>query len=126
MRPQSVVIALISVIVAAAVVIGAVVTVGTATKKPTPPTGTAGISVEILNFAFHAQNLVISVNTTVEWYNNDSMAHTVTSAPGTPLAFDSGILNPGSTFTYKFTVPGTYPYYCKIHPFMLGNVTVTP
>ncbi len=120
------VVALVAVIVVAGIVIGAVVTVGTMAKKAPPPTGAAGVSVEILNLAFHSQNIVVTVNTTVRWYNNDSVAHTVTSLLGAPLAFDSGVLNPGSTFTYKFTVTGTYPYYCKIHTFMLGNVTVNP
>lgn len=125
MEGRRIVVVFIVVIAVAAVIIGAVVTEGTMVKKSPPPVGSVSQSVEILNFAFHQPNIQIKANTSVRWYNNDSMAHTVTSLPGAPVTFDSGVLNPGSTYTYTFTQPGTYSYYCKIHPFMLGNVTVT-
>ena len=65
--------------------------------------------------------VVIGVNNTVTWTNNDSSIHTVTANDG---SFGSGYLNTGETFTYTFTVPGVYEYHCQIHPWMVGYVTV--
>jgi plastocyanin len=65
--------------------------------------------------------VVIGVNNTVIWTNNDNEPHTVTA---TDKSFDSGNMNPGATFTYKFTTPGTYTYICTYHPWMRGYVTV--
>ncbi len=63
-------------------------------------------------------------NNTVQWTNNDVSPHTVTST-ASPPAFNSGIINPGATFTYTFTQPGTYPYICTLHPtWMNGTVIV--
>ena len=65
--------------------------------------------------------VVIGANNTVAWTNNDNTPHTVTANNG---AFDSGLINPGQTWTYTFTTPGTYAYHCSIHPWMTGTVTV--
>jgi len=65
--------------------------------------------------------VVIGVNNTVEWVNNDTAPHTVTA---TDHSFDSGNLNPGDTWTYTFTKPGTYTYACTYHPWMKGTVIV--
>jgi plastocyanin len=65
--------------------------------------------------------VVIGVNNTVEWVNNDSAPHTVTA---TDRSFDSGNLNPGDTWTYTFNTPGTYTYVCTYHPWMKGTVIV--
>jgi plastocyanin len=69
--------------------------------------------------------LVIGVNATVTWVNNDSAHHTVTSTSTPPGAsFNSGDIKPGATFTYTFTVPGTYQYTCSYHSWMVGTITV--
>lgn len=70
--------------------------------------------------------LVIGVNNTVTWTNNDTVAHTVTSTsvPSGASAFNSGNMAVGTTFTYTFTVPGTYQYTCAYHPWMTGTITV--
>jgi plastocyanin len=65
--------------------------------------------------------VVIGVNNTVIWTNNDNEPHTVTASDG---SFDSGNMNPGATFAYTFTKPGTFPYTCTYHPWMQGYVTV--
>jgi len=65
--------------------------------------------------------VVIGVNNTVTWVNGDSITHTVTSYTG---AFNSGPLNPSYKFTHTFLTPGVYSYYCEVHPFMKGTVTV--
>ena len=74
--------------------------------------------------------LVLGVNATVTWTNDDTAgpgtAHTVTSTsvPTGASSFNSGNLPPGATFTYTFTVPGTYEYDCSYHSWMVGTVTV--
>jgi plastocyanin len=68
-------------------------------------------------------NFTISAGKTVTWANKDSTTHTVTSSTG---LFDSGILNPGQTFSHTFTQARVYSYYCTLHSWMKGNVTVKP
>lgn len=70
----------------------------------------------------------IKVLDTIRWGNADTAAHTVTS--GTPEAgadglFDSSLFVPGTFFQHQFTEVGGYPYFCVVHPWMTGMVTVT-
>ena len=65
--------------------------------------------------------LVIGVNNTVTWTNQDYTIHTVTSNVG---LFSSGLLNHGDTWSYTFTTSGTFPYHCAIHPYMVGTIIV--
>ncbi len=67
--------------------------------------------------------VVIGVNDTITWVNDDVTAHTVTSTNPQGL-FDSGTFGTGAKWSYTFTQPGTYSYYCTIHPFMKGTVVV--
>jgi plastocyanin len=65
--------------------------------------------------------VVIGVNNTVTWKNDDGVPHTVTAADG---SFDSGNLVAGATWSHTFTAPGTYQYYCTYHSWMKGTVVV--
>jgi|SRR5208282_2622728 len=65
--------------------------------------------------------VVIGVNNTVIWKNEDSDWHDVHSDTG---LFYSGIIQPGASWTYTFTLPGTYPYVCDPHPWMTGTIIV--
>jgi plastocyanin len=78
------------------------------------------------NFQPPTITLVIGVNNTVVWTNNDGAPHTVTatSVPSGATKFDSGNLSPGATFTYTFTAPGTYKYDCTYHFWMQGTIIV--
>jgi len=72
-----------------------------------------------------AITLVIGVNNTVTWTNDDSAAHTVTSTSApSGGSFNSGNMNPGVTCTHTFTVPGTYQYGCAYHSWMKGTIIV--
>jgi amicyanin len=84
----------------------------------------AGDAVAIKNFAFSPATLKVKVGTTVTWTNQDTDAHTVTSA-GSGGALHSAALNSHATYSYTFTKPGTYSYLCTIHPFMTATVEVT-
>jgi plastocyanin len=67
--------------------------------------------------------VVIGVNNTVTWTNNDPIHHTVTSSPGNG-SLNSGDMAQGATYTYTFTTPGTYNYVCVYHSWMTGTVVV--
>jgi plastocyanin len=69
--------------------------------------------------------LVIGINNTVNWTNDDSAAHTVTSTSAPSCgAFDSGNMNSGAAYTHTFGVPCNYQYDCKYHSWMTGTIVV--
>jgi plastocyanin len=80
-------------------------------------------SVMIMDYAFTPADLTIPVGTTVVWTNMDAAAHDVVSTDGGPL--DSPNLATGDTFEFTFDTPGTYEYFCSLHPDMTGTITVT-
>jgi len=70
----------------------------------------------------------ILVGDTIVWSNADTAFHTVTSGSetdGLDGLFDSKEFAPGKSFTYKFSEIGHYPYYCTLHPWMMGTIIVT-
>jgi len=67
--------------------------------------------------------VVIGVNATVWWTNNDAAAHTVTGDGNSPI-FNSGNLDSGQSYIFTFTVAGTYTYHCSYHSWMTGTVVV--
>ncbi len=88
--------------------------------------------------AFSPNPVTVKVGDTVMWINNDNQFHTVTS--GSPSStggaaagkvFDSGLSGPnaltmkGKTFSHTFNEKGVFPYYCQLHPTMIGKVIVT-
>jgi plastocyanin len=79
------------------------------------------LAVSIADDAFKPPSLVVQAGTRVTWTNADDDPHTVTT--DTSL-FDSRGLARGDSFSYVFRKPGTYAYYCKVHPFMKGVVIV--
>jgi plastocyanin len=80
-------------------------------------------TVTIDNFTFGPQTLTVAVGTTVTWINHDDEPHTVVNE-GTPRLFKSAALDTDDKFTYTFDKPGTYNYFCSIHPHMTGTVVV--
>jgi plastocyanin len=76
---------------------------------------------------FDPANMTAKVGTTIIWTNKDSASHTVTSgdpSAGPSGTFDSGLIKANNTFQYKFGSAGTTEYFCTIHPWMTGKVTV--
>ena len=69
---------------------------------------------------------VAKINESVQWKNEDSAFHSVTSGNyGSPDGlFDSGHIDPYEMFSYTFDEPGMYPYYCTLHPWMAGQIKV--
>lgn len=94
----------------------------------TPPASGApaasGNNVSINSAKYRPKNLTVKVGTTVTWTNNDSVPQSVTS--DSPNIFDSGLLQPGGTWTYTFSQAGTFPYHSTATKTTFGSVTVTP
>jgi plastocyanin len=80
-------------------------------------------TVTIDNFAFAPALVVIAPGTKVTWTNKDEEPHTVTSADG-GTTFKSEALDTGDKFSFTFDKPGTYKYFCSIHPHMIGTIVV--
>jgi plastocyanin len=70
---------------------------------------------------FDPPNAAIELESTITWTNNGAEPHTVTADDG---SFDSGVLNPGASYTVAFDGLGTVTYHCAIHPEMRGSVSV--
>jgi len=77
--------------------------------------------VKIDNFSFSPATVTVPVGTTVTWTNSDDIPHTVVSDD---KAFKSKVLDTDEKFSYTFTKPGTYPYFCSIHPKMTAKIVV--
>ncbi len=75
------------------------------------------------NFTYSPAQLTIPVGTQVTWVNHDDVPHTVTST-SKPKLFDSGTMDADDQFSHVFTVPGTYPYFCAVHPRMTAQIIV--
>jgi plastocyanin len=93
-----------------------------ATGPDGPGTGTPSVVIE--NFAFAPPDLTVATGTTVIWTNHDDVSHTVTADDDN--AFDSSAFGQGMSFSITAGAPGTYTYFCRIHPFMRATLTVTP
>ena len=99
------------------------------TASVSVPSGTSVPGCEATNECYIPADVSIDIGGEVTWSNDDTAAHTVTSgtAEGGPDGnFDSSLFMAGSTFSVKFTdyEPGTYDYFCMVHPWMVGTVTV--
>ncbi len=88
-------------------------------QQGTPVTGITHLAIQ--NFAYQPANIQVRVGTTVTWTNQNNVPHSVTFKNGLK---DSGLLSQGQSFSYTFNTPGTYQYYCTVHPYMVATVTV--
>jgi plastocyanin len=81
----------------------------------------AETEVKIDNFTFAPQSITVKAGTTVTWSNDDDIPHTVASK--TKL-FKSKALDTGDKFSFTFTTPGAYEYFCSLHPHMTATIVV--
>jgi plastocyanin len=103
---------------------GPIVTPATGDETPveeTVPVEPAAVS--IVDLTFDPASIEVDAGSTVTWTNDDGVPHTVTARGE---GFNSGVLLSGDSFEQSFSEPGTYDYFCAIHPSMTGSVTVTP
>lgn len=86
-----------------------------ANTKPDPT------QVKIDNFSFIPQTLTIRAGTKVTWINRDDVPHTIVSVD---KQFKSKALDTNDQFSHTFTAPGTYSYFCSVHPHMVAKIVV--
>lgn len=76
------------------------------------------------NISYQPQRITVDPGTRVQWVNRDGVAHTVTS--GTPQSptdrFNSGTMQQGQQYSFTFDEPGTYQYFCRLHPAQMQAV----
>jgi plastocyanin len=122
------------------IVVALAITASLGVRLTTAAASTPPVVVKMVDMpaTFQPANLNVKVGETVEWKNVGNSVHHASSDPSTAVnpsevsnppgakPFDSGFLQPGQTFTYTFTVPGTYKYICAPHETsgMVGEVTV--
>jgi len=98
---------------------------GNSRQEPVPITGnetTVRIVYDAGSNSYSPNPIEVNLGQTITWVNDDFVIHTATSADGT---FDSNIMQRGQTFSYTFDTLAEYPYYCDLHPNMVGTVRVT-
>ena len=79
------------------------------------------MEVKIDNFSFGPTELAVTAGTTITWTNRDDIPHTVVS---TEKVFKSKVLDTDEKYSFTFATPGTFQYFCSIHPKMTGKVVV--
>ena len=79
--------------------------------------------VKIDNFTFAPQRITVKAGATVTWINEDDIPHTVASSN---KLFKSKVLDSEDKFSFTFPTPGTYEYFCSLHPHMTGAIVVEP
>jgi plastocyanin len=104
---------------------GATQTAGDASADPAPTEGTepapSSTTVDISNHAFNPAQLNVAPGTTVTFVNNDTEPHTATADDG---LFDTGVLEPGTSYDVWLDGSGTVAYHCELHPEMQGTIIV--
>ena len=91
------------------------------------PTGTSVPGCETTDACFSPAMVSINAGDTVEWANEPTAAHTVTGgspATGPSGVFDSSLLMAGASYAFTFDEAGSYDYFCMVHPWMVGSVSV--
>ena len=88
------------------------------------PTANAGtpVSVDIKKFAFAPKEITVAVGTTITWTNHDETPHILLAQD---KSFASKAMDTDDHFSFTFTRPGDYSYFCTMHPFMTGIVHVS-
>jgi plastocyanin len=93
------------------------------TESEPAPSGEAAKSekVDIVEFTYQPDPVVVQVGGKVNWQNQDTAPHTATADDG---SFDTGTIEKGKTGSETFKEAGTFTYFCEIHPTMHGTVEV--
>lgn len=91
--------------------------------RSAPATGQSAQATDIRvdNFTFSPETLTVPANSTVTWTNKDDVPHVIASTDG---LFRSKGLDTDDHYSFKFSKPGTYNYFCAMHPKMTGKIVV--
>ena len=81
----------------------------------------APVAVGIDNFTFNPQTLTVKAGATVTWTNKDDIPHAVAAVN---KEFKSKALDTDDAYSFTFTTPGVYEYFCSLHPHMTGTIVV--
>jgi amicyanin len=87
------------------------------------PAAAASYRVTMKGYAYSPRTLTVDVGSTVTWTNQDTAPHDVKTTSG-PAAIHSPLLDKGQSWSFTFTVAGTYGYYCTVHPDMTARIVV--
>jgi amicyanin len=79
------------------------------------------VPVTIDNFVFEPARLTVKAGTTVTWTNRDDIPHTVAAKD---RAFKSKVMDTDESYSFTFSTPGEYAYFCSLHPHMTGTIVV--
>jgi plastocyanin len=90
---------------------------------PVPEAAAATFQVHMSGYAYGPAQLSVKVGDTVTWTNHDQAAHDAVVTSG-PAQFRSPLLSTGESWSFTFAQPGTYSYYCSVHPDMRAQVVV--
>lgn len=80
------------------------------------------VRIRMVDDRYRPRSITISRGTRVRWVNRGVHVHSVAAKAGT---WGSPLLNPGDRWGKRFRKPGTYAFYCTVHPAMTGTITVT-
>ena len=103
-----------------AAVLGAAVTMATAVVLPGRADDAPHV-VTVDDFTFNPQRLTIKAGSIVTWTNKDDIPHAIASVSA---LFRSKALDTDDNYSFTFTSPGTYQYFCSLHPHMTGTIVV--
>jgi amicyanin len=101
--------------------VGSVLAGGVLLAQAQSPAGKA-VAVSIDNFTFNPPTLTVKAGTTVTWTNKDDIPHGI-AATGNKFQ-RSQALDTDNSYSFTFTTPGSYQYFCYIHPHMTGTIVV--
>ena len=79
------------------------------------------VQVKVDNFTFAPETITVTANSTVTWVNSDDVPHVIASTDG---LFRSKALDTDDKYSFTFSKPGTYAYFCAVHPKMVGKIVV--
>ena len=96
---------------------------GVAIVAHASPAAAETVRVRIENFAFNPATVTVKAGTVVTFENDDDSPHTVVATDG---SFRSSALDTGGAYSFTFTKPGDFPYFCSLHPHMQGTISVAP
>src|SRR5690242_8623694 len=85
------------------------------------PAQAADAEVKIDNFSFTPERITVKAGTAITWINEDDIPHTVASST---RLFKSKALDTDDKYSFTFTTPGVYQYFCSLHPHMTGTIVV--
>jgi plastocyanin len=90
---------------------------------PPPPPPVSGVHIAIVDYAYRSDTVTASIGELISWTNTASQFHTATSDSA---VFDSGVIQPGASYTVSFAKAGTYTYHDNLFPTMTATITVSP